>query len=94
MSKSENGNQEAPGQNKSFKIFVNTREKTFNGKEISFREVVVLAYPDAVFSEEWSYIVTYSKGEDKDPKGTMVDNGKNVHVKDGMAFDVERNNRS
>ena len=85
---------EAPGQNKVFKIFVNTREKQWKEKEISFREVVGLAYENPVFSEQVTYTVGYSKGEDKKPKGFLLDGGKSVHVKDEMQFDVERADRS
>jgi hypothetical protein len=85
--------EEAPGQNKVFNIIVNTRPKTFTGKEISFRQVVELAYENPVFNDQVEYTVSYSKGEDKKPKGTLTD-GVSVHVKEGMVFDVERANRS
>ena len=85
---------DAPGQNKVFTIFVNTREKQWKEKEISFREVVGLAYENPVFNDEVKYTVGYSKGDDKKPKGTLVDGGKSINVKDGMVFDVERADRS
>ena len=84
---------EAPGQNKVFNIIVNTRPKTFNEKEIAFKQVVQLAYENPVFNEIIEYSVSYSKGEDKKPKGTLTE-GESVHVKEGMVFDVERANRS
>lgn len=79
---------------KEFEIIVNTRKKKWAKKEISFREVVALAYPNPVFDENHSYTVVYSKGIDHKPKGTMVDGGENVKVKDGMVFDVEHADRS
>jgi hypothetical protein len=85
---------DAPGQNKNFTIFVNTREKNWASKEISFREVVGLAHDNPLFSDEVKYTVSYTKGEDKKPKGTLVDGGKNVNLKNGMEFDVERSDRS
>jgi hypothetical protein len=94
MNQTISGNDNAPGQNKVFTIFVNTREKQWKEKEITFREVVELAYDNPVFSEEVKYTVSYSKGEDKKPKGTLVDGGKSINVKDGMVFDVERSDRS
>lgn len=85
---------DAPGQNKVFDIIVNTRPREWNKKEIAFREVVLLAFPAAIFNEQHIYTVTYSKGIDKKPKGSMVEGGEPVHVKDGMVFDVEHNDIS
>ena len=87
-------NEEAPGQNKVFTIFVNTRQKNWPEKEISFREVVSLAFENPVFNEQIHYNVSYTRGEDKKPKGTLSDGGKEVQVKNGMQFDVERADRS
>jgi hypothetical protein len=81
------------GQNKVYTIIVNTRSKTFPEKEITFRQVVQLAYENPEFNDVVEYTISYSKGEDKKPKGTLAE-GQSVHVKDGMIFDVERANRS
>lgn len=70
-------------------IFVNTREKTWPDNKITYRQVVTLAIPDAIFDDRFIYTVTYSKGEDQKPKGELVDNDS-VTVKKGMVFDVER----
>ena len=74
-------------------IFVNTREKSYKEKEISFRKVVALAYENAVFSDQIIYTVTFSKGVDSDPKGFLTDN-ESIPVKNKMIFDVERADRS
>lgn len=84
---------DVPGQNKEIIIIVNTREKTFIGKEISFRQVVELAFSNPVYNDSVRYTLSYSKGVDKKPKGTMVD-GDVIHVKEGMVFDVDRADRS
>jgi hypothetical protein len=94
MNNSEEHKNEAPGQNKEFKIYVNGREKIFIGKEITFREVVGLAYESPVFNDQIIYTVTYSKGVDKKPKGSMVDGGDPVHVKEEMIFNVTRTDKS
>ncbi len=95
MTKEENQGKkdETPGQNKVFNIMVNTRPKTFNEKEITFKQVIQLAYDNPEFNDVIEYTVSYSKGEDKKPKGTLTD-GESVHLKEGMVFDVERANRS
>jgi len=80
-------------QSKEMIIYVNTREKVFNDKEISFRQVVSLAYENPVFTDQFIYTVSYSKGVDKKPKGFLTDN-ETICVKNKMIFDVERANRS
>lgn len=92
MSKSEEHKKDAPGQNKEFTIIVNGREKKFIGKEISFRQVVELAFNTYEENENIVYTVTYSKGEDK-KEGTMTI-GTSVKVKDGMIFNVTRTDKS
>ena len=73
---------------------VNTREIEYPEKEISFREAVKLAFPDAVFDDRFTYTVEYSKGPEQNPKGSLTDNGKKVWVKNRMVFDVERADKS
>ena len=92
MSNQEAHNNEAPGQNKEYKIYVNGRERTVSEKEISFREVVVLALGTYEENDTIVYTVTYSKGEDK-KEGSMT-KGTMVKVKEGMIFNVTPINRS
>lgn len=77
---------------KAFTITVNTRQETVTSKKISFDEVVNLAYGTPDYGTK-AYTVTYSKGEDKKPKGSLVQ-GDSVNVKDGMIFDVIRTDKS
>jgi hypothetical protein len=91
MSESKQQQKDPPGLQR--EIFVNTREHIWPDNKITYRQVVALAYPDAVFDERFIYTVTYSKGEDHKPKGEMVDNDT-ITVKKGMVFDVERADRS
>lgn len=83
---------DAPGQNKEFTIIVNARQKPWSKKEISFDEVVNLAFGTSNY-ETSVYTVTYQKGEDKKPKGSIT-LGDSVHVKEGMIFDVIRTDKS
>jgi hypothetical protein len=73
---------------------VNTREVEYPEKDISFREAVKLAFPDAVFDDRFTYTVEYSKGPEQNPKGSLTDNGKKILVKNRMVFDVERADKS
>jgi len=78
---------------KAVTVIVNGQAKTVTEKEVSYLDVVRLAFPGAEPSETMIYTVAYRKGEDKKPKGTLVE-GDTVHVKDGMVFDVKHTNRS
>jgi len=74
-------------------IIVNTREKTWNKKEISYEEVIVLAFDSYSNDENVVYTVTYSKGPDSHHEGSLVKGGS-VKVKDGMIFNVTQTNKS
>ena len=77
---------------KEFVIIVNGREKVFTEREITFKEVIELAFGSYDENPDIVYTVSYSKGEDK-KEGTMTV-GTSVKVKDGMIFNVTRTNRS
>ncbi len=84
---------EAPGQTKEVEIFVNSRSKTASGKEISYTDVVKLAFADAFQNPNTVYTVTYTYGEANKPEGSMVD-GDTVKLKKGMHFNVAFTTRS
>lgn len=92
MNNSEEHKHEEHGHNKEFTIIVNGREKTFSGKEISFKQVIELAFGTYEENEYIVYTVSYSKGEDK-KEGTMI-KGTTVKVKAGMIFNVTRTDKS
>lgn len=74
-------------------IVVNTKPHPWT-EEISYVEVVQLAYPGAELSnEQITYTVKYRRGMGNKPEGSLVD-GKSVKVKDGMTFDVTKTDRS
>lgn len=83
---------DAPGQNKEFRIIVNAREKIFKGREISFYQVVELAFGTVSTNPNIVYSVTYKRGHGN-KEGTM-DKGDTVKVKDGMIFDVTQTDKS
>ena len=91
MSSSTDSKTSAPGLNKEAKIVVNGREKTVAEKELSFDEVVTLAFGPPDY-EQNVYTVTYRREEDK-KEGSLV-KGQSVHVKSGMIFTVVRTTRS
>jgi len=93
MNNSEERKDEAHGQNKEFTIIVNGREKVVTYREISFIQVVELAFNTSVINDITIYTVTYKRGEGKKTEGTMV-NGDTVKVKNGMIFNVTATNKS
>jgi len=73
-------------------IIVNGREKTVAKEEISFSEVVALAF-DTPQNETVIFTVTYRRGHGNKPEGSMV-SGESVRVKEGMIFNVSATNKS
>jgi hypothetical protein len=78
---------------KEFNISVNSRDKVWLEKKITFDEVVVLAFGAISIEPNVSYTVAYKKGDNNKPEGIMV-KGDEVKVKDEMRFNVTQTNRS
>lgn len=68
-------------------ITVNTRTRAFSGREISFIEVVRLAFDTSGDNANTTYTVTFQDGDPSKPQGSMVPGGC-VKVRCGMVFDV------
>lgn len=81
-----------PGQEKEFTIIVNARERTVDQRELTFEELVILAFGPPN-SENSVYTVTYQKGPDQKPHGSLVA-GETVKLKNGMIFNVVRTDKS
>ena len=86
-----NPEQSTAGQH--FTIIVNGREKVVTQHELSFIDVVRLAFENPQIDENIVYTVTFKRGPDHKPEGTMVD-GDSVKVKPGMIFNVTRTDKS
>ncbi|MEU6815519.1 multiubiquitin domain-containing protein [Streptomyces sp. NPDC046860] len=74
-------------------IIVNTRPHTWEAKDITFEQVVELAYPGQPPNEQDTYTVRYSRGHEGHGSGSLTA-GHGVRVKKGMVFDVYRTSRS
>lgn len=81
-----------PGQNKTVDIIINGKAKEFQGKKISFQEVVTLAFGTYEDKPTMINTVTYSKAEGN-KEGTMV-KGDEIPVKDGMEFIATQTDKS
>ena len=62
-------------------------------EEITYAEVVTLAYPDYPQHPEITYSVTYTRGHGNKPEGILAP-GESVKVKEGMSFRVDRTGQS
>ena len=79
---------------KTVTIIVNGRAKPWpKNTDITFEQVVALAFPNPPTGEGVQFTVQYMRGEGHKPAGTLVE-GQSVKVKDGMEFDVTPTNRS
>lgn len=78
---------------KEFKIIVNGRPKEVTSKELSFTEIVSLAFSNPPTGENILFTVTYEKGKGSKPEGTLV-KGQSVHIKNGMIFNVTATDKS
>ena len=88
---SNNHSDQAPGQDKTFKIVVNGRQREVTDHKLTYQQVVKLAFPDDQPDPDTVYTVAYANPHGKD--GTLVD-GQDVVVKDGMSFNVSKTSRS
>ena len=78
---------------KVYKIIVNAREKLWPKDEITYQEVVVLAYGSYSSDDNVVYSVSFSKGPESNHYGTMV-KGDIVKVKNNEVFNVTQSNKS
>jgi len=75
-------------------IIVNGRAVTVTGRELSFDDVVKLAFSAPPGGADTIFTVTYRKGgNDHRPEGVMVE-GDVVKIKEGTIFNVTATNRS
>jgi len=73
-------------------IIVNTRPHEWPKGKISFDEVVKLAYPTPP-GQDTVYTVSYTRGPEHKPNGTLVE-GQSVEVVNDMVFSVTATNKS
>ena len=76
-----------------YKIIVNGREKSWDKRTISYKQVLKLAFENYVENDTTVYTVTYTDGPGQNPEGSMV-KGDIVFVKNKMKFNVAATNKS
>lgn len=91
MVENNNNNENAPGQNKEFTIYVNAAPEKWIGKTISFDQVTKLAFPKPPYPNT-EYQVVYADAQgNKD--GTLAE-GQEVKIKEETQFDVTATDKS
>ncbi len=89
------GHKEADsGPAKDATIIVNGREKKVSIRaELTFRELVALAFDDPPTGKFIEFTITYRHGVGNKPEGILIE-GEIVRVKDGMIFNVTATDKS
>jgi len=79
---------------KSIAIIVNGREKIVTDDELTFSQVVHLAFDNPPYGANTLFTITYRKGGNENrPEGHLVDGGT-VKVKKGTIFNVTATDKS
>lgn len=73
-------------------IIVNARPKSVAKDEISFEEIIRLAYDNPPSGPNWVFTVTYHRGHGN--KEGSLHPTETVKAKDGMVFDVTATDKS
>lgn len=74
-------------------IIVNTIEEYVEPGRLSFGELAKLAFPNTQVMPNTEYTVSYRKGTDNNPEGSLI-SGEFVKLKRGMIFDVSETDKS
>ena len=78
---------------KAYTVIVNGRQREVEQKEMTFAEIVALAYDGAPTGANTIFTVTYRRGKGNKPEGTLVA-GESVKIKDEMVFNVTATDKS
>jgi len=78
---------------KAVMIVVNGQEHEFPKTDITYGEVVAVAFPNPPTGPYIEISVTYRRGHGQKPEGTLIPGGE-VKVKDGMIFNVTATDKS
>ena len=93
MSNAQENKKEEPGNKKDVTIIVNGQQRTAHKEELSFAEVVALAFDNPPTGPNVIFTITYRRGQGEKPEGTLVAGGT-VKVREGMIFNVTATDQS
>ena len=78
---------------KEYTIIVNTMPKTWTEHEISYKQVIILAFGSYSEDPRVSYTVEYFRGHKDKHEGSLT-KGESVRVKNEMVFNVTKTDQS
>lgn len=78
---------------KGFSIVVNGRKKTVEEEELTFDQVVGLAFENPPTGKYICFTITYRNAGGRKPEGTLIE-GQLVKVRDGTIFNVSVTDKS
>jgi hypothetical protein len=93
MNNSQKNERKGHGHHKEFTIIVNGRQKVVTSRELSFTEIIALAFDPIPTGQYIVFTVTYRRGHGHKPEGTLIE-GETVKIKDGMIFNVTATDKS
>lgn len=83
----------APAKPKQFEIFVNGRKRVVTTSQLSFDEVVALAFNPVPSGPNIMFTISYRNGPQANPEGHLLE-GQTVAIKSGMVFNVTPTDKS
>lgn len=78
---------------KEYHIIVNAREKIVTQRELSFNDLVNLAFDTLPTGPNIMFTIVYRKGHAQNPAGTLLE-GQSIKIKKGMIFNVTSTDKS
>jgi len=88
-------NEHNQGNDKDVIIIVNGTQKSVDkNKELTYEEVVALAFENPPTGENILITVNYRRGQGNKPEGSLAAGDPSVKVKEGMIFDVTPTDKS
>lgn len=93
MNDTQENKHEDHGRDKEYTIIVNARPKVVTKKELSFAEIVALAFDNPPQGPNIVFTITYRRGEGQKPEGSLIE-GETVKIKEGMIFNVTATDKS
>jgi multiubiquitin len=78
---------------KEFTIIVNARKKEVAAKELSFDQVVALAFSPVPTGPNVMFTITYRHGPKENRDGSLLEGGT-VEIKNEMVFNVTQTDKS
>ena len=83
----------SPEHQKSYEIYINGRPREVTESQLSFEQVVRLAYDPPPAGENVQITVVFRRGHGNKPEGSLMP-GQVLKIKEGMIIDVTATDKS